>query len=119
MIPVDDPADLPIVVRGVRSARGITRLDLVKEKAKAIGRDPWGMSSQFCAWERGRKSPTLAALRDYLIVHDVGLALLTSDEIPSSASWCPVRANDAIRSRCAMHVGHGGAHRTYQGVGFR
>lgn len=115
MIPLSSPEDLPLILRGIRRATGRTLGDASVEVAVAVKRDAHSVKKQISAWENGHKVPLLSSLGPYLNAHRAALAV-TLDE---RSSWCSARRSDPFRTRCALMVGHAGAHCTYAGDDFR
>jgi hypothetical protein len=105
-------------VRAIREGRGQSRLDVARVAADQTMRTLHTVSNQWCAWERGEKSPQLLSLVSYLHAHRLRLALEKLEGAPDSSPWCPARARTDRRQRCCVAVGHGGRHRDYAGNEF-
>lgn len=117
VIPLGDPAALPLAVRAVREAAGNNRLRLAVDVAVREHRQFKGIAQQWHTWEIGRKSPILTSLGPYLGAHGLRLGLLGIDD-DVHTPWCPARSNTAARHRCAVAAGHAGRHRDYAGNDF-
>ena len=118
MIPLNDPATLPIAVRALRESRGWSRQGVARKVAASALRTDKTIQNQWHAWEAGVKSPLLLSLGLYLRAHGVRLGLLLPVDRDDSP-WCPARSRESERRRCAVAAGHGGRHRDYASNEFR
>jgi hypothetical protein len=119
-VPVNDPTEIPRLVRAARRQSGWTLAEVSAKYAAESGSSPLAVLKHWSAWETGAKSlPRLSSLGPYLRAHGLMLNMTTLERDRAISPWCTARRMDAFRTRCAMAVGHAGPHRTYAGMDFR